>query len=83
MHTVDGTITVQGWFAPDGELWWQKVKQKITVYSPMLIPENSMQFVIREVIHRQSGPPDGTTTDIAITNPLGLGAPGLVGQTNP
>jgi prophage tail gpP-like protein len=72
MKTVDGMVTVQGWFAPDGDLWWNKVRQKITVNSPMLIPEGSMEFIIKEVIHRQSSA-EGTTTDVMLTNPLGLG----------
>jgi len=76
MKTVDGIVTVQGWFAPDGQLWWQKVSQRITVYSPLMIPENSMGFVIKEVIHRQSSA-EGTTTDILLTNPRGIGGPPL------
>jgi prophage tail gpP-like protein len=76
MKTVDGMVTVQGWFAPDGDLWWNKVTAPatlITVNSPMLIPERSMKFGIKEVIHRQSSA-EGTTTDIMLTNPLGMGA---------
>jgi prophage tail gpP-like protein len=72
MKTIDGMVTVQGWFAPDGDLWWNKVRQTITVNSPMLIPENTMQFVIKEIIHRQSSA-EGTTTDIMLTNKNGLG----------
>src|ERR1035437_3721121 len=76
MKTVDGMVTVQGWFAPDGDLWWNKVTAPattITVNSTMLIPEGSMEFGIKEVIHRQSSA-EGTTTDIMLTNPLGMGA---------
>jgi prophage tail gpP-like protein len=80
MKTVDGMVTVQGWFAPDGDLWWNKVRQKITVNSPMLIPEGSMKFSIKEVIHRQSSA-EGTTTDIMLTNPLGMGAAESYGQS--
>jgi hypothetical protein len=75
LRTVDGMITVQGWFAPDGQLWWQKVTAPATVIrvnSPMLIPEGSMQFLIREVVLRQSSA-EGMTTDVMITNDLGLG----------
>jgi prophage tail gpP-like protein len=72
LKTVDGLVTVQGWFAPDGELWWFKVGQTVTVNSPMLIPEGSAQFIIREIVHRQSSA-EGTTTDVMITNPKGLG----------
>jgi prophage tail gpP-like protein len=79
MKTIDGMITVQGWFAPDGDIWWNKVRQTITVNSPMLIPENSMQFIIKEVVHRQSSA-EGTTTDILITNKAGLGGHEGYGQ---
>lgn len=72
MKTVDGMITVQGWFAPDGQLWWSHVSHTVTVNSPMLIPEGTMTFVIREIVHRQSSA-EGTTTDISITNKIGLG----------
>jgi hypothetical protein len=76
MKTVDGMVTVQGWFAPDGDLWWNKVTAPATIIavnSPMLIPEGSMEFGIKEVIHRQSSA-EGTTTDIMLTNKLGMGA---------
>jgi prophage tail gpP-like protein len=74
-RAVDGMITVQGWFAPDGVLWWNKVTAPatlITINSPMLIPEGTTQFLIKEVALRQSSA-EGTTTDIMITNSLGLG----------
>ena len=76
-------VTVQGWFAPDGDLWWNKVTAPatlITVNSPMLIPEGSMKFSIKEVIHRQSSA-EGTTTDIMLNNPLGMGAAEGYGQS--
>jgi hypothetical protein len=38
----------------------------------MLIPEGTAQFLIKEVVMRQSGA-EGSTTDIMITNALGLG----------
>jgi prophage tail gpP-like protein len=79
MKTIDGMITVQGWFAPDGDLWWNKVSQTITVNSPMLIPEGSMNFAIKEIVHRQSTA-EGTTTDVMITNKLGLGGLEAYGQ---
>jgi prophage tail gpP-like protein len=72
MKTVDGMITVQGWFAPDGDIWWNKVSHTVTVNSPMLIPEGTLQLIIKEVVHRQSSA-EGSTTDIMLTNPLGLG----------
>jgi prophage tail gpP-like protein len=80
MKTVDGMVTVQGWFAPDGDIWWNKVGKTITVNSPMLIPEGSMGFAVKEVIHRQSST-EGTTTDIMLTNKLGMGAAEGYGQS--
>jgi len=74
--SVDGVVTVQGWFAPAGDLWMNFVKAKVTVNSPTLIPGGSMSFVIKEVIHRQSST-EGTTTDILITNLAGLGQESL------
>jgi prophage tail gpP-like protein len=37
--TVDGTITVQGWFDQNGKLWIEQVRNQITVNSPMLITQ--------------------------------------------
>jgi hypothetical protein len=48
----------------------------------MLIPGGSMSVIIKEVIHRQSTA-DGTTTDIMITNPRGLGGEPLYGAGTP
>ena len=80
MRTVQGSVTVQGWFAPDGDLWWNKVGSLVTVNSPMLIPEGSMQFIIKEVVHRQSSA-EGTTSDITLTNSQGLGGYESYGNT--
>jgi hypothetical protein len=80
--TVDGIVTVQGWFRAEGDLWYNHVRDNITVNSPMLIPGGSMSFVIKEVIHRQSSA-DGTTTDIMITNARGLGGEPLYGAGTP
>jgi hypothetical protein len=41
-----------------------------------------MTFIIREVVHRQSSA-EGTTTDVMITNPLGLGGLEAYGQPDP
>jgi prophage tail gpP-like protein len=71
-RTVDGAVTVQGWFIADGDLWMNYVPADVTVYSPMLIPGNTGSFIIKEVIHRQSTA-EGSTTDILITNANGLG----------
>jgi prophage tail gpP-like protein len=77
-ETVDGVITVQGWFLSAGDLWMNHVPADVTVNSPMLIPGGSAEFIIKEVIHRQSST-EGTTTDILITNENGLGSESLKG----
>jgi prophage tail gpP-like protein len=71
-RTVDGSVTVQGWFLADGDLWMNYVPANVTVYSPMLIPGDTGAFIIKEVVHRQSIA-EGSTTDIMITNANGLG----------
>jgi hypothetical protein len=47
--------------------------QLVTVNSPMLLPEDSMDFMIKGVIHRQSSE-GGTTTDILLCRFDGLGS---------
>lgn len=77
--TVDGCITVQGWFRPEGDLWIMHVLDEVLVKSSMLIPGGSMTFLIKEVVHRQSSP-EGTTTDVMITNAAGLGKEAIAGK---
>jgi len=79
-QTVDGVITVQGWFLAAGDLWMNHVPADVTVNSPMLIPGGSASFIIKEVIHRQSSG-EGTTTDILITNENGRGSESLQGAS--
>jgi prophage tail gpP-like protein len=73
--TVDGDIAVQGWMQDDGSLWFNHVGELVTVNSPMLLPEDSMQFMIKGVIHRQSNE-DGTTTDVLLCRQDGMGISG-------
>jgi prophage tail gpP-like protein len=75
---VDGDITTQGWFAPDGTLWWTHVGEKIMVNSPSLLPENTFKFMIKGVVHRQSTA-NGTTTDVLLCREDGFGS----GQQEP
>jgi prophage tail gpP-like protein len=70
-RTVDGVITVQGWFMTAGDLWMKHVRN-VSVKSLMLIPGGVGSFIIKDVVHRQSSQ-EGTTTDILITNENGLG----------
>jgi prophage tail gpP-like protein len=71
---IDGDMAMQGWLAPDGSLWLEHVKQLITIKSPLLLPGNTMRFMIKGVVHRQSE--SGTTTDILLCDTLGVGAGG-------
>lgn len=75
---VDGTITVAGWLAPDSLLWFQKVRQLVTVSSPSLLPDNSFTFMIKGVTHRQSSE-GGTITEIFLCRADGFGS----GQQEP
>jgi prophage tail gpP-like protein len=72
-QTVDGAITIQGWFVASGDLWLNYVGKTVTVNSPMIIPSGSMTFIIKGVVHRQSSA-EGSTTDIMVTNRNGLGS---------
>jgi prophage tail gpP-like protein len=70
---VDGVVTVPGWLMGDGTLWWNQVTNNVPVYSPSLLPGDTMTFFIKGVIHRQNNV-DGTTTDIQLTREGGMGA---------
>jgi prophage tail gpP-like protein len=74
-QTVDGSITVQGWMLDDGSLWYDQVGKKVSVYSPMLLPEESMTFLIKGVVHKQSNE-DGTTTEVLLCRQDGVGPSG-------
>lgn len=75
LQQVDGDVTVTGWFAADGQLWFSKVRQKVTVNSPSLLPQDTLRFMIKGVVHRQSNE-GGTTTDIQLCREDGLGING-------
>jgi len=70
---VDGVVTVPGWLMDDGTLWWNQVTNKVPVYSPSLLPGDTMTFLIKGVVHRQNNT-DGTTTDVQLTRESGMGA---------
>lgn len=70
---VDGDLTVPGWLTPGGALWWNFVTSQITVESPSLLPEDTFQFMIKGIVHRQSVQ-EGTTTDILLCRSDGYGS---------
>lgn len=69
---VDGLVTVNGWFCPDGTLWWNHVTNVITVEAPSLLPDNTYPFMIKGIVHRQSTQ-NGTTTDVLLCRQDGFG----------
>jgi hypothetical protein len=72
-NEVDGDVTTQGWLDDQGSLWWNAREKIVAVNSPMLIPENSMAFMIKGIVHRQSST-EGTTTSILLCRSDGLGS---------
>ncbi len=79
VQQVDLRITVPGWFAPSGALWLNCLRAPVTVNSPMLFPASyvaaSSGLAIQSIRCMQDDK-NGTTTEIGITNKLGLGTPG-------
>lgn len=73
LQQVDGLITVNDWFCSDGSLWWNHVTDKITVQSPLLLPNDFLKFMIKGIVHRQSSE-NGTTTDILLCREDGFGS---------
>lgn len=69
---VDGDVTVPGWFAPDGTLWFGKVRQIVTVRSQSMLPDDTRRFMIKGITHRQSNE-GGTTTDLQLCREDGMG----------
>jgi prophage tail gpP-like protein len=63
---LEVTITVRGWLAPDGTLWIYHVNSMVSVYSPMLFPDDTATLYIRGVVHRQSNE-EGTITDLLLS----------------
>ena len=68
---------MQGWLAPDGDLWFNKVRQQVTLIAPTLLPDNSFQFMIKGVTHKQSNA-EGTTTTIMLCRADGFGINGVL-----
>jgi prophage tail gpP-like protein len=71
LNMIDGDIEVIGWFTPDGSLWMEHVREKVSVKAGLLLPQNEMDFMIKGVVHRQSDV-GGTTTSVLLTDQLGV-----------
>lgn len=66
--TIDVSVVVRGWFTDDGTPWLDHVTdmKQVTVYSPILFPEDSLQLYIAGVTSRQSEE-GGSETEIQLT----------------
>jgi prophage tail gpP-like protein len=70
--TVDGLINVAGWLTGNGDLWFNHLRELVVLNSPMLLPNDSMKFLIKGIVHKQSSE-EGSTTDVLIANELSKG----------
>jgi prophage tail gpP-like protein len=76
--TIECTIGVKGWLCDDGSIWTQHVGKLVSVYSPMLFPDDMMTLAIRSVRCTQDDS-GGTATAIALCRPEALGTAGGTG----
>lgn len=75
LNMIDGDVEVIGWFTTDGSLWMEHVREKVTLQSGLLLPQDTMGFMIKGVVHRQSDV-GGTTTNVMLCDELGVGGGG-------
>jgi prophage tail gpP-like protein len=83
MKTCMVTVTVDGWFDPNGQLWLNKIGNemtKATLKSPMLVPTDVGQptWFVKRVRSYQSNQ-EGTMTDITICTVVGMSSQPQVG----
>ncbi|GJD58354.1 phage baseplate assembly protein [Methylobacterium dankookense] len=64
-------LTYQGWLKPDGSLW--KLKEPVTVKSPMLFPTKSGQMELKLWGYTHSQSESGTTTTLDLVNENAFG----------
>lgn len=74
---IQGQIVVPGWFMNNGDLWMKHVGDLVTVYSPMLVPTDTITLAIKGVVHRQNNG-DGSQSIIEVCDPGSLGAQGRI-----
>lgn len=72
LTTCEAVITVQGWLMDDGSLWINHLRMPVTIDSPMLVPVNPFNLLLRGVKHMQSSE-NGSTTELTLCIPNGLG----------
>jgi len=54
LTTCEAVITVQGWLMDNGSLWINNLRIPVTIDSPMLVPVNPFNLLLRGVKHMQS-----------------------------
>jgi prophage tail gpP-like protein len=79
---IDCTVTVPGWLRDDGALWMSLIGESVTIFSPMLFPEDRMTLSIRGVTHIQNSEA-GTITNVECCLPEGLSAQGQIDKSDP
>jgi prophage tail gpP-like protein len=71
----EANITVRGWLRDGGKAWVNDVGSFVTLYSPMLLPQDTERLGIQTVTSRQSDSA-GTTTTLGLVLPDRLGKDG-------
>jgi prophage tail gpP-like protein len=75
---INCLVTLPGWLCEaTGELWLRHIFQTITIYSPMLFPDDRMDLVLRGVTHTQNSS-QGTVTVLDLCLPSGLGGQSII-----
>jgi prophage tail gpP-like protein len=64
-------VTLRGWSRDNGSLWLNSVGELVSVYSPMLFPQETATLGIQGVTQRQGQ--GGTTTTLSLVLPRALG----------
>lgn len=72
---VTCNVTVQGWLR-GSRLWIEDIGNSVSVYSPMLFPQDSVTMAIQAVAHAQGS--RGTTTTLTLVMPWALGTPNAI-----
>lgn len=73
-------ITVPGWLMTDGSLWIDHVNDRMSIFSPMMFPDDQETLSLRGVTHRQSSE-RGTTTVLEFCLPNAISASGRIEAT--
>lgn len=66
-------VRVQGWLRDGSRLWIEDIGKSVSVYSPMLFPQDRLTLAIQSVTHAQNDK-DGTSTTLGLVLPSALGS---------